>query len=159
MLTVSSTTTVRRSPEDVFELVSDPVNDTKWHHNVTAARRVSDGALEVGTKIHWDVDFLGKREADVEMTRYEPPRRAAYSVKSGRMRVVVSYEVEAVEGGTRLTRAVGIPLPAVARPLHPLIRWQAARSGQHHIDWLRDILEGREAGGHGHGHQHHGHQH
>ena len=143
MVRAANSVRVARSADDVFAVVSDPVMDTKWHHNVLAARRTSEGPIGVGSTFAWDASFLGRRKAEVVMTKYEPPATAEYDVRSGVLRVVVGYVVEPDGDGCKVTRSTGIPLPRVLRPLYPLVRRQAAKSGEHHVEWLRAFLEGR----------------
>jgi hypothetical protein len=150
MVTAASSVRVNRAADDVFAVVGDPVNDVKWHHNVLAAHKTSDGPIGVGSTFVWDAKFLGRRKADVVMRKYEPPRVAEYDVRSGWMRVVVGYVVEPDGDGSTVTRSVSIPLPGVLRPIYPLVRRQAEKSGKHHVAWLRDVLEGRGTAPHDH---------
>jgi carbon monoxide dehydrogenase subunit G len=159
VLSVESTVTVARPLEEVFDFVSDPANDVKWHHNVVAATRTSEGPLGVGSTFKWDVSFLGKRKADVRVTRYEPHDLAANHVKSGLMEVTVSYRFAPDDGGTRVTRRLDIPLPRVVRLVTPLVRPFARRDNDHHAEWLKDVLEREDAHGHGPGGSHHPHHH
>jgi hypothetical protein len=156
VLSVESTVTVARPVEEVFTFVSDPANDVKWHHNVVAARRTSEGPLGVGSTFKWDVNFLGKRKADVEITRYEPHQLAANHVKSGLMRVTVTYRFAPDDGATRLTRRLDIPLPVVLRLVTPIVRPFARRDNDHHAEWLKEVLERGDTHDHPHGPHDHG---
>jgi hypothetical protein len=141
VVVADNTVTVGRTAEEVFAFVSDPTNDVRWHDNVLAARKVSEGPIGVGSRFEWDAKFLGRRKVDLEMTRYEPPRLAETRLRSGWLRATVRYRVEPRDGGTAVTRSVGIPVPRVLRPLDPIVRWAALRSGRHHGEWLRAAFE------------------
>lgn len=130
-------------PAEVFLFVSDPVNDVKWHHNVVAAEKTSEGPIGVGSTFHWDARFLGRRPTELVMRRFEPPRFAEMELEAGWMRATVSYLVEPEDGGTKVTRTVGVPVPRLLAFSSPLVRYFGGRSGEHHMQWLQAALEGR----------------
>jgi hypothetical protein len=145
VVVADNTVRVERPAEAVFAFVSDPTNDVRWHENVLSARKVSEGPIGVGSRFEWDAKFLGRRKVELEVTRFEPPRLAETRLRSGWMRASVTYLVEPRDGDTDVTRSVGIPVPRIFRPLEPIVRRAALRSGHHHGDWLRAALEGKSA--------------
>lgn len=145
MLDGQASTRIERPVEEVFAFVSDPTNDVKWHSTVLRAWRTSEGPIGVGSTFKWDAKFLGRREADVETTGYEPNRAVATLVKSGWMQVVVTYLVAAEGGATRITRRTEIPLPRALRwlepPLRPIARPFVSKDNGEHLRDLKKALE------------------
>jgi hypothetical protein len=145
MLDGESSTQIERPVEEVFGFVSDPTNDVKWHWTVLRAWRTSEGPIGVGSTFKWDAKFLGRREADVEVTRYEPNHAVATRVKSGWMEVVVTYLMSRADGATRITRRTEIPLPRALRWLEPLVRpiarLYANKDNGDHLRKLKEALE------------------
>jgi hypothetical protein len=145
MLDGENSAWIERPVEEVFTFVSDPRNDVKWHWTVLRAWRTSEGPIGVGSTFKWDAKFLGRREADVEITRYEPNQAVATLVKSGWMQVVVTYLVAPEDGATRITRRTEIPLPRLLRWLEPLVRPiarpYANKDNGDHLRKLKEALE------------------
>jgi hypothetical protein len=140
---------IERPVEQVFAFVSDPTNDVKWHWTVLRAWRTSEGPIDVGSTFKWDAKFLGRREADVEITRCEPNHAVATLVKSGWMQVIVTYLVAPEDGATRITRRTEIPLPRLLRWLDPLVRPIARPyANKDNGDHLRKLKEELERPGH-----------
>jgi Polyketide cyclase / dehydrase and lipid transport len=147
MIDGESSTRIERPVDQVFEYVSNPVNDEKWHKTVLRSWRTSEGPIGVGSTFKWDAKFLGRREADVEVTRYEPTSVFAEHVQSGWMEVVVTYELAAENGATRITRRTETPLPRFIRLLDPIIRPIArpfvSKDNGDHLGWLKQALEAK----------------
>lgn len=145
MLDGENSTRIERPVEEVFAFVSDPTNDVKWHSTLLRAWRTSEGPIGLGSTFKWDAKFLGRREADVEITTYEPNRAVATLVKSGWMQVVVTYLVAPENGATRITRRTDVPLPRLLRWLEPLVRPIARPfANKDNRDHLRDLKEALE---------------
>ncbi len=69
---------IERPPEDVWAVVSDPTTHTSWRPDLVEFRPVSDGPLEVGSRIHEVIQFRGRKiEIDDVVTALEPPHRFA----------------------------------------------------------------------------------
>jgi len=145
MIDGESTTRIERPVDEVFAYVSNPVNDEKWHKTVLKAWRTSEGPIGVGSTFKWDAKFLGRRQADVEITKYEPMSLVATHVQSGWMEVVVTYLLAPQDGGTSVTRRTETPLPGPLKLLDPIVRPIArpfvSKDNGDHLGWLKTALE------------------
>lgn len=109
--------TVRRPAEAVFAFVADGEKCPQWRPGVLDIKRVSgDG---VGTRYAQGVKGpMGRRiAADYEITVFDPNRRLEFQAIVGPARPHGRYDLEAVDGGTRLTFALDAGLSGIRKIL------------------------------------------
>jgi uncharacterized protein YndB with AHSA1/START domain len=69
-------TTIARPVEDVFAVLSDFSNRSKWASGGFEPKRTSDGPIGVGTTWHAVGRFLGRQlSTDTEYTEFEANRK------------------------------------------------------------------------------------
>jgi carbon monoxide dehydrogenase subunit G len=67
---------IDRSPEEIWDVVSDLDTHTEWRPAVKELRQVSDGPLDVGSRIREVLDWRGREIViDDVVTAFEPSRR------------------------------------------------------------------------------------
>ena len=67
---------IDRPPEEVWAVVADPTTHTAWRPALVEFRQVSEGPLEVGSRIHEKIRWRGREiEIDDVVTALDPPRR------------------------------------------------------------------------------------
>ena len=95
---------IDRSPEDVWAVVSDLDTHTAWRPALVEFRQVSEGPLEVGTRIR-EVLRVGKREVEIEdvVTAHEPPRLLALHGGWKAAEFDVEFRLEPDGDGTLVT--------------------------------------------------------
>lgn len=94
---------IRRPVEVVFAFVAEGERSAEWRPGVLDIKRTSGNGL--GTRYAQGVRGpMGRRiAADYEITTFEPGRRLEFQTIAGPVRPHGRYELEAVDGGTRLT--------------------------------------------------------
>ena len=137
----SNTVEIHRPPAEVFAFLADGENDRRWRSGVLDVRRKSGqgkGAIyEQGVK-----GPFGRRvPADYEITAYEPDRRIGFRAIAGPIRPEGSYELEPLDGGTRVTFALHCTPHGVAKLMAPMVA-KTIRSEVAQLDKLRQVLEG-----------------
>lgn len=111
------TVTIRRPAEAVFAYLADGEQCRHWRPGVLDIKHVSgDG---VGARYAQGVRGpMGRRiAADYEVTLFAPSQRLEFKAVAGPARPHGRYELEAVEGGTRLTFTLEAELSGVQRIL------------------------------------------
>jgi uncharacterized protein YndB with AHSA1/START domain len=99
MVKVECSTTIKRSVEDVFAVLSNPANDVKWSSAALEAELTSPGPVGVGTTSRSVSKILGRRiESKWEVTEFEPNRRLAAQSHSGPFPVQASITAEPDRG-------------------------------------------------------------
>ncbi len=92
---------ITRTPEDVFDYLSDLENEVRWNPDCLSMQRLTNGPVGVGTR------FRAKwKQGPVifpEVTAYERPRNWTYE-NGGSIACVMDITLEPTpSGGTRLT--------------------------------------------------------
>jgi len=101
----TTSTTIERPVEDVFEVMSDPANDHRWSSAVVEAELTSPGPAGVGTTARYVTQILGGRfEYEWEITEFETNRKLvarSHGTPVAPVRAAMTFEP--VSGGTRVT--------------------------------------------------------
>jgi len=136
----SNTVEIHRPPAEVFAFLADGENDRRWRSGVLDVRHKSGqgkGAIyEQGVK-----GPLGRRvPADYEVTAYEPDRLIRFRAIAGPVRPEGSYQLEPVDGGTRVTFALHCSPSGAAKLMAPMVA-KTMRLEVAQLDRLRAALE------------------
>jgi uncharacterized protein YndB with AHSA1/START domain len=136
----AGTIEIRRPVDEVFAFLSEGENDRRWRSGVLDIRRKSGhgrGAIyEQGVK-----GPFGRRvPADYEVTVFEPDRRIGFRAIAGPVRPEGSYELTAVDGGTRVRFALRAEPHGLAKLMAPMVA-RTMRTEVAQLDRLRAVLE------------------
>lgn len=141
---------IERPVEDVFAFASDPHNEPRWHTDILQVRpgtASSSGGDELpdswSHESTWitTVQFMGRKEYEVEVTAFEPNRRIEFTTRTGPVLPVANCLFVPSNGGTWITRHVEIPLRGVYRLMRPLMQRDAPRRQERFVQNLKRILE------------------
>jgi hypothetical protein len=128
---------IQRPIEDVFTFLHEPANAPKWRPSLAESRQNPEGTLGVGTTVTDVVHFLGRTlELSYGITKYDPPHGSAIESTSGAIRLSGSYELETVNGGTRVTMRGETDAHGFFRLAEPVFARFARRAAN-----LTDLLE------------------
>jgi carbon monoxide dehydrogenase subunit G len=146
-ITAESSAIIGRSLEDVWAFVSDPRNEPRWHTDILEIKSASDPAG--GPPTNWvhgatllvTVQFMGRREYEVEITGLEASRRLQFTTRTGPVKPISTYLLESADGQTRFTRHVDLPLHGPMRILAPLMRRDVEKRNARFVENLKALLE------------------
>jgi uncharacterized protein YndB with AHSA1/START domain len=136
--------TIERPVEEVFAFVSDAANEPRWHTDVLAVSATSAGRVGVGSTFRWVVDFMGRKDMDVEVTQLDPGRREVLRARSGPMLPTITYLFEPANGATRFTRQVEVEPRGLMRLMEPMMRGMIGKRNRQFVGNLKRVLETRE---------------
>ena len=134
---------VKRPIEEVFAYLADGERCTEWRPGVVSIARVSgDGG--VGTRYAQQVRGPMGRSiaADYEITRSDPPRLLEFQTVTGPARPHGLYELEELDGGTRVRFTLDADLGGV-RGL--LMGGAVQRTMDHEVGMLENLRRKLEA--------------
>lgn len=135
-------TTIKRSPEDVFAVVSDPETAPKWSSGSLESTKTSAGPVGIGTTARSVSKLLGRRiESEMEMTEFEPNRRFVTRSTSGPFPIQATVTVEPANGGTRVDATIEAEPGGFFKLAEPLLVSVAKRQFQNDFDNLKDLME------------------
>jgi uncharacterized protein YndB with AHSA1/START domain len=142
MVKVECSTTIKRSVEDVFAVLSNPANDVRWSSAALEAELTSPGPVGVGTTSRSVSKILGRRiESKWEVTEFEPNRRLAAQSHSGPFPVHATLTAEPIEGGTRVIETYHAEPAGFFKLAEPLMLRMGKRQLQSDLDNLKDLME------------------
>jgi uncharacterized protein YndB with AHSA1/START domain len=137
----SCSVSIPRPVEDVYALVSDPLQLWRWNSAVDAVRPRSGSPGEVGSTFVMERELPGGRaEDEVEVLVREPPREFAMRTTSGPTPFVYRYRFSPDGDGTRLELDAAVELQGVAGRLDGLAKRAVTRGVAANLRTLRGIL-------------------
>jgi uncharacterized protein YndB with AHSA1/START domain len=142
---VMTETVIDRPREEVARYASDPGNAPEWYVNIKSIEWRSEPRVEVGARMAFVAQFLGKRIAyTYEIVELVPGERLVMRTAEGPFPMETTYTWEALDDGrTRMTlRNRGEPR-GFARVTAPLMAMAMRRATRKDLARLKALLEGR----------------
>jgi len=100
-------TAIAKPPEEVFPYLFEEDKVPRWTTGLDGYERLDDGPLGKGARFRQRLEVSGQRiDAELEVTAYDPPRRAETRTEIRGIDVISTYRLEPAGGGTRLTQSV-----------------------------------------------------
>jgi len=142
MARVEVSTTIARSPEDVFSFVVDMRNEHRWHTDVLEAKLQGDGPVERGTQFWVRVKpSMGVSEGTFTVEEYQPPRVTALRGTMGKMKLAITHRVEPEGEGSRFTRRIEVTPPGPAVLMTLVIKRMIRKANLGFVANLKRVLE------------------
>jgi uncharacterized protein YndB with AHSA1/START domain len=107
MSVVRASETIDASPQEVWEIVSDPHNLPLWNRHIREVRDVPEHGLKEGTRYWTRLSFLGvSARVDAEVEEIDPPRFARIRLTGPLDAVVRTWVRPAGSGRSRLEHEI-----------------------------------------------------
>ena len=135
-------TTIKRPIEDVFAVLADFSNGSKWASGaVEPAKKTSAGPIGVGTTWHGVGKVVGRQfDTDVTCTEFEANRKITIKVTKP-FPTTFTVTFESVAGATRVNQTIESEPGGFFKLAEPLVVTMAKRQFQNDLDNLRDLME------------------
>jgi len=142
MLKIETSIVINRPVEEVFAVLSNVENNSKWSSAFLEAKQTSAGPIGVGTTWRVVQKALGQRiEGEVEVTEYEPNQKWAQKSKSGPFPVEVWQTYEPVAGGTRVSIVLEAEPGGFFKLAEPLLKAMLKRNIENDLANLKDLMD------------------
>jgi uncharacterized protein YndB with AHSA1/START domain len=143
MIKAENSAHVKTSVEKLFEFVTDPTNESKWHTDVVEVHPVTEGPTRVGTTTRWVFNFMGKRDGIMEVTELEPNRLERIVARKGPMGLTptITYRFERDGDGSKFTRAVEMEPKGLSRLMTPMMRSMVPKQNAAFVANLAKLFE------------------
>jgi uncharacterized protein YndB with AHSA1/START domain len=139
--TFQNTVVIRRPIEEVFGFLADFENIPRWNYAIVETHQVSEGPVGVGT-IYQQVRSVPRRsEERIAVTAYNPPRQLEIRGQLGSFPARLSYALEALPEGTRVTNSVELDLRGPGRLLGRLAVPRVRDAVAANLSKLKELLE------------------
>lgn len=144
MIDFTIDTPIARSPEEVFDYVTDPGKLATWQTNTVSAVREDDGAMRVGSRLREVHRAPGGKELEsvVEVTEFERGRAFGLRVVEGSLPVDLDVTLEPSEGGTLMRLRGHGEATGAARLAQPLLQRVLKRQFAQQCATLKQVMEG-----------------
>ncbi len=94
---------IHRSVEDVFDVVADERNETRYNPAMVEVEQITSGPIGAGTQFQAVSRSIGgTAEMTIEFTALERPRRLASTTRMSSMEIRGVLTFDPVAGGTRM---------------------------------------------------------
>ena len=133
--------TIRRPPGEVFAFVADPANIPKWNYAIVSARQVNPGPFGVGTRIQQARSIPRPTTEELVVTEFVPERRLVLQGDIGPLSGTLSYEIQEVPEGTRLTNAADLSGRGPLGLLAPLATTRVRDAVAANLEKLCELLQ------------------
>ena len=117
MATFENTVVITRPIEEVFAFLSDLENIPKWNYAIVETRKVSEGPVGQGTVYRQVRSVPNRSEERLEVTALTPPSHLEIQGQLGPFPSRLSYSLDALPEGTRVTNSVELELRGPGRVL------------------------------------------
>ena len=142
MAVISNSVTIRCTPEEAFDYLSDIRNELEWNPGVQSIEKITDGPVDLGTR--FKAKWKSSPQLVVEIIEYERPHRWV-AHNGGPIEVVVRCRLEPVADGTKLfTDFEAIP-HGWFKVIFPLFLARLRREEKANMGYIRDTIESRVA--------------
>jgi uncharacterized protein YndB with AHSA1/START domain len=141
MATFENTVTIRRPTAEVFAFLADFENIPKWNYAIVETHKTSQGPIGVGTIYQQVRSVPSRSEERFELTAYDPPRRLAIRGQLGPFPSRLSYALDAIPEGTRVTNSVELDLRGPGRLLGRVAVPRVRDAVAANLRKLKELLE------------------
>jgi carbon monoxide dehydrogenase subunit G len=142
MITIESSTSIARRPDEVLAFVSDVGNDPRWHTDVLEARLTEGGSIGAGSTFAVKFKpFMGQSEGSMTVSEHEPPRRVVLRGRMGKMAPTITLTAEPEGEGSRFTRRVEMKPPGLLRLMAPFMGGMMRKQNAGFLANLKRVLE------------------
>jgi carbon monoxide dehydrogenase subunit G len=138
----TNTITIRRPPTAVFAFLADPANIPSWNYAITSVTLLTPGPPGQGTRFRQSRRLPRPGDEELEITGSAPPSRLTLTGEVGPFHGQLSYELEELDGATRLINHADLEARGVARLLAPAATGRIRSAVAENLEVLKRILEG-----------------
>lgn len=136
---------INRSPQGVFDFLSDPAIKHKWMPMMQSAMWTSSGEPDVGSTVRAITKMVGKEtEMQIEITQWDVPNRYGYKVRTVQFPLKAMahlYRLEPEDGGTRVSQVGEFEMVSILGFAAGLMGKMASKINQNELNTLKQLLE------------------
>lgn len=133
---------IARPPKEVFALISNPANGSKFVDNIKECKKLTDGPIGVGTRFRETRLMNGKEaSADLLVSAYEPPTHFGISTEAEGIKVEYHYHLSPEGGGTRLRWVCELEASGLRKMMLPMVAGIMKKEDGNHLQKLKAHLE------------------
>jgi hypothetical protein len=133
---------IDRSPQDVFDYMSDPAKDAEWRAGSRSAEWDSEGPIGVGSIMRSEDRSMGRKvETLSQITTWDPPHGYGFKSMSSSFPAEFHFKLEPQEEGTQLTAWGSIEFKGIAKLMEWIFGGQIKKQAEEDFMVLKQMLE------------------
>ena len=145
MFKFEKTIHINRPPQEVFDVMTDPVLAPKWRDSAISGEWTSDGPIGVGSTQKSVGKMLGREmESTSEVTVWDPPNEFGWKALGGPIPYEASQKFESKEGGTQVTFSGWAEIGGFFNMAEGLVGKQLEKTMDKDMRGLKAYLEGSQ---------------
>lgn len=137
----TNTVTIHRSPHEVFEFLANFENVPKWNYAIVETRKTSDGPVGIGATYRQTRSLPAPSEETFRVTEFEPDHQLAIHGDLGPFEGTLTYDLEGVSDGTRITNRADLQAHGLLKVAAPLASGRVGNAVAANLQKLKEILE------------------
>ena len=135
---------IARPPREVFAVISDPTEATRFLDSIKESKKLTGGPIAVGTTFRETRIVSGKEaSADLLVTAYEPDTHVGISTEAEGITVAYHYRLVPEGDGTRLTWSCELEASGLRKMMLPLVATIMKKEDGDHLQTLKTFIETR----------------
>ncbi len=136
---------INRPPQDVWDVLSNPANHSKYSNINESGEWISEGPPGVGSTFRGVGKALGRKiESTLEITIWDPPNLLGQKSISGSFPYETTYKLESSENGTQLSINSQLEIGGFFKIAEGLVGKQAQKLIDSDFEALKLLMESGE---------------
>jgi hypothetical protein len=136
---------IDRSPQEVFDFITDSENASKVGGSVTSMVKLTEGPVSVGTRYRETRVMRGEQhQADLEVAEYEPVQKYSVKNETDGVETVYRYRLHPEGEGTRIDLVCEVKGSGLKRLILPVVVSILKKEDRDHLQRLKQVLEDKD---------------
>ncbi|MFI5693406.1 SRPBCC family protein [Kribbella sp. NPDC051586] len=137
----TNTITIDRPPATVFAYLLNLENIPRWNYALSETRQLTPGPPAVGTRYVQTRTIPVHKEESLEIVELIPDQKLTVQGTLTSFPAVLSYTLDAADGGALLTNTVDLQLPGPLKLLTPIALGRIKSAVAANLAVLKQLLE------------------
>lgn len=149
MINFESSEVICRPARQVFDFLSTPENDVRWHYGTLASSTLTEGIPSKGTFFRSIGHWMGRRNLSTfEVTEYEPDQKYGFKSLSGPLSSQTSYSLGMADNGcTKIEISIQADVVSLFRMDEGILEKKMKKQLKEDLAMLKDLLEANSFSG------------
>ena len=149
MINLNSSAVICRPVGQIFDFLSMPENDVRWHYGTLAASTVTQGIPSKGTFFRRIGHWMGRRNLSTfEVTEYDPSQKYGFKSLSGPLSSQTSYTLGLGHNGcTKIEISIQADVIDFFPMDESILEEKMKKQLKEDLATLKDVLEARSFAG------------
>jgi hypothetical protein len=145
MINLNSSEVICRPVRQVFNFVSTPANDVRWHYGTLATSTLSEGIPSKGTFFRSIGHWMGRRNLSTfEVTEYKPDQKYGFKSLSGPLSTQTSYSIGIADNGcTKIEISMQADVIDFFQMDEGILEKKMKKQLKENLATLKDLLEAK----------------